>query len=96
MHLARGLYPDLVQLEEWQLLFGSASLLSSSSVAPPSWLLRDKQLAMGQGQSEIAMTMLKYCSQSGDWLLLKNVHLVTTEPHVKFPAILLHQSVKIA
>jgi dynein heavy chain 2, cytosolic len=251
MHLARGLYPDLVQLEEWQLLIGSASLVSSISVAPPSWLLRDripsfhrlssqfsnlfdgissgnssnlwerwynsklcekeplpnaqyasnpfvrvlcvsalrpdrllsamdiwaceslgissvnssslsldviskressptcpimfivtpgsdpsgeieefasrsvgssrfKQLAMGQGQSEIAMTMLKNCSQSGDWLLLKNVHLVTswlpllekemhklssnpsfrlwltTEPHVKFPAILLHQSVKIA
>jgi dynein heavy chain 2 len=75
---------------------------------------------MGQGQSDIAMTMLKNCSQAGDWLLLKNVHLVTswlpllekemhklspnpsfrlwltTEPHTKFPAILLHQSVKIA
>jgi len=83
-------------------------------------LSRFKQLAMGQGQSEIAMAMLKSCSQAGDWLLLKNVHLVTSwlpllekemhklspdpsfrlwltsEPHTKFPEILLHQSVKVA
>jgi hypothetical protein len=32
---------------------------------------------MGQGQAEIAMQLLRDCSQNGDWLCLKNLHLVT-------------------
>ncbi len=32
---------------------------------------------MGQGQAEVAMTLLHECSQSGEWLCLKNLHLVT-------------------
>ena len=32
---------------------------------------------MGQGQSEIAMSKLRHCAASGEWLCLKNVHLVT-------------------
>ena len=64
--------------------------------------------------------MLKDCAKEGDWLCLKNLHLVTawlptlekemkslkphkdfrlwltTEPHSKFPAILLQSSLKIA
>ena len=33
---------------------------------------------MGQGQAEIAMQLLKECSRDGDWLCLKNLHLVTS------------------
>ena len=32
---------------------------------------------MGQGQSDIAMQQLRECSQNGEWLCLKNLHLVT-------------------
>ena len=32
---------------------------------------------MGQGQAEIAMQLLHECSRSGEWLCLKNLHLVT-------------------
>jgi len=38
---------------------------------------RYHQVAMGQGQSEIAMKLLSDCSKNGDWLCLKNLHLVT-------------------
>ncbi|CAD5120552.1 DgyrCDS9119 [Dimorphilus gyrociliatus] len=36
------------------------------------------QVAMGQGQAEIAMKLLKECSENGSWLCLKNLHLVTS------------------
>ncbi len=32
---------------------------------------------MGQGQAEVAMQLLHECCTSGDWLCLKNLHLVT-------------------
>ena len=32
---------------------------------------------MGQGQAEVAMQLLHECSSSGEWLCLKNLHLVT-------------------
>ncbi|XP_075248310.1 cytoplasmic dynein 2 heavy chain 1-like [Convolutriloba macropyga] len=35
------------------------------------------EIAMGQGQSEIAMNKLRHCASNGEWLCLKNVHLVT-------------------
>ncbi|OWF37256.1 Cytoplasmic dynein 2 heavy chain 1 [Mizuhopecten yessoensis] len=35
------------------------------------------QVAMGQGQADIAMQLLRDCSQNGEWLCLKNLHLVT-------------------
>ncbi|CAD7952833.1 unnamed protein product, partial [Amoebophrya sp. A25] len=79
-----------------------------------------RQLAMGGGQNEEALEMLQNATQHGDWLLLKNLHLViswlpalekqlknvtdchhnfrcwlTTEPHLKFPPILLESSLKI-
>ncbi|KAL0047749.1 hypothetical protein WJX82_010930, partial [Trebouxia sp. C0006] len=34
------------------------------------------QLAMGQGQTQPALDLLQSCAQSGEWLCLKNVHLV--------------------
>ena len=78
------------------------------------------ELAMGGGQNDLALRMMKDCAKDGDWLCLKNLHLVTswlpllekelkalkphkefrlwltTEPHPKFPAILLQSSMKIA
>lgn len=36
------------------------------------------QIAMGQGQMQIALDSLKKCSSQGTWLCLKNLHLVTT------------------
>ena len=36
------------------------------------------QVAMGQGQADIAIQSLKNCASKGEWLCLKNVHLVTS------------------
>lgn len=32
---------------------------------------------MGQGQAEVAMKLIRECAKNGDWLCLKNLHLVT-------------------
>jgi dynein heavy chain 2 len=80
---------------------------------------RYKSLAIGGGQEEKALEMLRSAAINGDWLCLKNLHLVvgwlgtlekelnvlqrkegfrlwlTTEPHTKFPPILLQTSLKI-
>lgn len=34
------------------------------------------QIPMGQGQQELAVQLLKQCAESGEWLCLKNLHLV--------------------
>ncbi|CAG5115632.1 unnamed protein product, partial [Candidula unifasciata] len=39
---------------------------------------RYHQVAMGQGQADVALKLLRECSKNGDWLCLKNLHLVTT------------------
>ncbi|EPY79965.1 hypothetical protein CB1_000877044, partial [Camelus ferus] len=36
------------------------------------------QVAMGQGQADLAVQMLKECARNGDWLCLKNLHLVVS------------------
>ncbi|XP_072467338.1 cytoplasmic dynein 2 heavy chain 1 isoform X1 [Notamacropus eugenii] len=36
------------------------------------------QVAMGQGQADLAIQMLRECAQNGDWLCLKNLHLVVS------------------
>lgn len=33
---------------------------------------------MGQGQADLAVQMLKECAHNGDWLCLKNLHLVVS------------------
>ena len=33
---------------------------------------------MGQGQAEIAIQLLRDCARNGEWLCLKNLHLVTS------------------
>ena len=77
------------------------------------------QVAMGQGQAGPALRLLQDCALNGDWLCLKNLHLVTswlpvlekelnslqphrnfrlwltTEVHLKFPAVLLQSSLKV-
>merc|ERR1719265_2105396 len=77
------------------------------------------QLAMGGGQNDQAITLINESARVGDWVCLKNLHLViswlpllekelknlkphdnfrcwlTTEPHARFPAILLESSLKI-
>jgi dynein heavy chain 2 len=74
---------------------------------------------MGGGQNEIAIETLKSAAKKGEWVCLKNLHLVTpwlsvlekefkmlqpdpkfrlwltSEPHLKFPSILLQTSLKI-
>ena len=32
---------------------------------------------MGQGQADIALQLLHDCGRNGEWLCLKNLHLVT-------------------
>ena len=39
---------------------------------------RYHQLAMGQGQAEEALRLLHECAKTGDWLCLKNLHLVVS------------------
>ncbi|EDO28350.1 predicted protein, partial [Nematostella vectensis] len=39
---------------------------------------RYHQVAMGQGQADIAMQQLHNCARNGEWLCLKNLHLVTS------------------
>ena len=74
---------------------------------------------MGGGQNETAIELIKNASEKGEWVCLKNLHLVTSwlpslekeikmltpdkkfrlwltsEPHAKFPSILLQSSLKI-
>ncbi|CAF3536266.1 unnamed protein product [Rotaria sordida] len=63
-------------------------LIIISPGADPSTELRDlamqiigkdrySEIAMGQGQMQIALDLLKKCSSQGTWLCLKNLHLVT-------------------
>jgi len=77
------------------------------------------ELAMGGGQNEVALELIKNAAERGEWVCLKNLHLVTSwlpslekeikqlkadkkfrlwltsEPHGKFPSILLQSSLKI-
>uniref|UniRef100_A0A671UTN4 Cytoplasmic dynein 2 heavy chain 1 n=1 Tax=Sparus aurata TaxID=8175 RepID=A0A671UTN4_SPAAU len=36
------------------------------------------EISMGQGQADVALATLRECSRNGDWLCLKNLHLVTS------------------
>jgi dynein heavy chain 2 len=77
------------------------------------------QLAMGGGQNDDAIRLLQDAAKVGDWVCLKNLHLViswvpllekeikslqphenfrcwlTTEPHARFPPIILETSLKV-
>uniref|UniRef100_W5MJK1 Cytoplasmic dynein 2 heavy chain 1 n=1 Tax=Lepisosteus oculatus TaxID=7918 RepID=W5MJK1_LEPOC len=47
--------------------------LASETVGKESY----HEVAMGQGQADIAIQALKECARNGEWLCLKNLHLVT-------------------
>jgi dynein heavy chain 2 len=77
------------------------------------------EMAMGGGTNDAALELIKTVAPRGDWVFLKNLHLVTSwlpnlekeikmlspdkrfrlwltsEPHGKFPSILLQSSLKI-
>jgi dynein heavy chain 2 len=77
------------------------------------------ELAMGGGQNDTALELVQSAAEKGEWVCLKNLHLVTSwlptlekviktlnpdkrfrlwltsEPHAKFPSILLQSSLKI-
>uniref|UniRef100_H2ZEZ6 Cytoplasmic dynein 2 heavy chain 1 n=1 Tax=Ciona savignyi TaxID=51511 RepID=H2ZEZ6_CIOSA len=48
--------------------------LASSVVGEENYF----QVAMGQGQSDVAMQLVRECARNGQWLFLKNLHLVTS------------------
>uniref|UniRef100_A0A8C4HFM7 Cytoplasmic dynein 2 heavy chain 1 n=1 Tax=Dicentrarchus labrax TaxID=13489 RepID=A0A8C4HFM7_DICLA len=49
------------------------------------------EISMGQGQADVALATLRECSRNGDWLCLKNLHLVTTWlPHLEKELNVLH------
>jgi len=35
------------------------------------------EVAMGQGQTEVALEKLRQASEKGEWVCLKNLHLMT-------------------
>mmetsp|Transcript_43860 Transcript_43860/g.42387 ORF Transcript_43860/g.42387 Transcript_43860/m.42387 type:complete len:198 (+) Transcript_43860:538-1131(+) len=77
------------------------------------------EIAMGGGQNDLVIETIKQAAQKGEWVCLKNLHLVTpwlpilekefktlqpnskfrlwmtSEPHGKFPSILLQSSLKL-
>ena len=73
--------PHRVPLDHGPMRFHCTSivckiLLTIIKHGPLTFLTLQK-VAMGQGQSEIAMKLLTDCARDGDWLCLKNLHLVT-------------------
>uniref|UniRef100_A0A8C9YGF2 Cytoplasmic dynein 2 heavy chain 1 n=1 Tax=Sander lucioperca TaxID=283035 RepID=A0A8C9YGF2_SANLU len=68
----RRLYTETL---EWEPV-----LIIISPGADPSQELAElaaETISMGQGQADVALATLRECSRNGDWLCLKNLHLVT-------------------
>ena len=86
----KELYPSSLNLKKLyaaETLPSEPILLIISPGADPSQELQELaeevvggdnylQVAMGQGQADIALQYLVECAQSGQWLCLKNLHLV--------------------
>ncbi|CAF93625.1 unnamed protein product, partial [Tetraodon nigroviridis] len=87
----KELYPPPLNLhrlytetQEWEPV-----LIIISPGADPSQELADlaaktvgresyHEISMGQGQADVALDTLRECARNGEWLCLKNLHLVTT------------------
>lgn len=55
------------------------SLVRASFLAPVIYVFGVvHQVAMGQGQADIALQLLHDSARNGEWLCLKNLHLVTS------------------
>ena len=78
---------DLKTLHDKETCATEPILVMISAGADPSQELEDlakntiglekyHQVPMGQGQQEIAVDLLRRCAEQGEWLCLKNLHLV--------------------
>jgi dynein heavy chain 2 len=85
--LSDELYPDTSPLSPEPVIFITSPGADPSQeleefAARTVGLARFRQLAMGQGQSESALAMLREAARAGDWVCFKNLHLVVTWLHV--------------
>ncbi|KAK2847119.1 hypothetical protein Q5P01_010118 [Channa striata] len=91
--LVQAVRPD--RLQSAMTAFASQTLGMKELSPPPLNLRRAAELAaetvgrdnyheisMGQGQADVALATLRECSRNGDWLCLKNLHLVTAWLHI--------------
>ncbi len=88
----KALAPPALSLRQLIEAEGTASqpmLLLTTPGADPSAELADyaasavgrerfHEIAMGQGQAEKALALLRECARSGEWLVLKNLHLAVS------------------
>ena len=79
---------DLKKLHSKDSMATEAILVVISPGADPSQEIQElaesvvggdrlHEVAMGQGQATVALQSLRSCAMNGDWLCLKNLHLVT-------------------
>ncbi|KAJ7995299.1 hypothetical protein DPEC_G00243100 [Dallia pectoralis] len=76
----RRLYGETLEIEPVLIIISAGADPSQELLELASETVgRDKyhEVAMGQGQADVALATLRECSRSGDWLCLKNLHLVT-------------------
>ncbi|XP_068612804.1 cytoplasmic dynein 2 heavy chain 1 isoform X2 [Brachionichthys hirsutus] len=77
----RRLYTDTLELEPVLIIISPGADPSQELAELAAETVgRDNyhEISMGQGQADVALTTLRECSRNGDWLCLKNLHLVTT------------------
>ncbi|XP_069495113.1 cytoplasmic dynein 2 heavy chain 1 isoform X2 [Ambystoma mexicanum] len=73
----KRLYKETLEIEPILIIISpgadpSQELKELSSVENANY----HEVAMGQGQADLAIQMLKECAKEGEWLCLKNLHLV--------------------
>ncbi|XP_033122293.1 cytoplasmic dynein 2 heavy chain 1-like, partial [Anneissia japonica] len=76
----KRLYPETVSSEPILIIISPGADASEELQELADEIIgTDKyhQVAMGQGQADIAMQLLHECARNGEWLCLKNLHLVT-------------------
>ncbi|XP_028975291.2 cytoplasmic dynein 2 heavy chain 1 isoform X3 [Esox lucius] len=76
----RRLYGETLEIEPVLIIISAGAdpsqellELASETVGRDNY----QEVAMGQGQADVALASLRDCSRSGNWLCLKNLHLVT-------------------
>ncbi|XP_075905861.1 cytoplasmic dynein 2 heavy chain 1 [Nelusetta ayraudi] len=77
----RRLYAETLELEPLLIIISPGADPSQElSELAAETVGRDNyhEISMGQGQADVALASLRECSRSGEWLCLKNLHLVTS------------------
>uniref|UniRef100_A0AAY5E9K0 Cytoplasmic dynein 2 heavy chain 1 n=1 Tax=Electrophorus electricus TaxID=8005 RepID=A0AAY5E9K0_ELEEL len=76
----RRLYGETLELEPVLIIISPGAdpsqellELASETVGQENY----HEVAMGQGQADLALQVLRECARNGEWLCLKNLHLVT-------------------